>query len=201
MQQAAKERVHWLGHVLCLLPLSILIWDSYLQRLGAHPVNRLTHTTGLWALIFLLLSLSITPLRRIFSQAWIFGWRRSFGLYSFLYASLHLITFLRYGDEGQGIIYEMIARRYTLVGLLSFLILSVLAATSSKAAKRKLKKRWRQLHFLVYPAAILALLHFFWLVKADNPEPLKYALALALLLILRIPPVAKLLGRRSGKSE
>lgn len=182
------SKLYWtlLAHSLCLTPLTKLIWDSALHRLGPHPVHTLTHQTGFWSLTFLLLSLAVSPVRSLTGFNWVFVWRRSFGLYAFLYATLHLAVFLIF-ESGPGLFQELFGRRYTLAGTASFLLLLPLAVTSTKEWKRKLKKRWGLLHKLVFPATALAILHFVWLVKWDIQEPLKFAVIFAALLVFRSP--------------
>lgn len=196
-----ERKLGWLDplvHSLSLTPLALLVWDYSLQRLGPHPADSLTHSTGFWALTFLLLSLAITPLSRITGQPALFIWRRSFGLYSFLYAAVHFAVFVVYEEKSWGLVQELVSRQYTMAGVGSLAILAALAATSTKGAKKLLKKNWRKLHFLSYFAAFLAVLHFFLLVKSDFSEPLRFAIVLGILMMLRLPPVARFLrkGRR-----
>lgn len=175
---------------LSLVPLGILVAEAlgwWGLSLGANPVEALIHFTGTWALNFLLITLAVTPLRRLTGQAWLLRFRRMFGLFAFFYLSLH---FLSYAGVDQrfalGYIIEDIAERpYITLGFAAFLMLSALAATSTRGMIRRLGPRWKKLHRLVYPAAILGVWHYYWLVKADVLEPLLYAAGLALLLGLR----------------
>jgi methionine sulfoxide reductase heme-binding subunit len=193
-----------LVHPLSLLPLGLLLWDLATGSLGVNPIQELTLRTGLSALILLLLALAATPLNTLL------GWRRALplrkplGLYAFLYATLHALVFfvVDYGLDLQLIWADVGEKRYIYAGLGALLLLTPLALTSTRRAMRRLGKRWKPLHRLVYLAAALAVVHFVWLVKADVREPLLYGAALALLLALRIPALRRLIVRaRQGMGE
>ena len=171
-----------------LLPAAALIVSALTDDLGANPVERVTHVTGDWALRFLLLSLSITPLRRLFGWHWVVSLRRTLGLTAFGYACCHFFTFLALDHffDWRSIVEDVLERRYVTAGFAAFLCLVPLAATSTRAMMRRLGRRWAALHRLAYLAAALGAIHFLWLVKSDLREPLLYAAALALLLGLRI---------------
>lgn len=172
-----------------ILPLVALAVGFYLDELGADPIEKITHETGEWALRLLLLTLTITPLRKLSGWNWLAPHRRTLGLACFTYACVHFATYLVF-DLGFDFAFlgEDIAERpYITVGFATFLSLFVLAATSNKRAIRKLKKRWVTLHRLIYLAGIGAVVHFLWLVKADLREPLIYAGILAVLLATRVP--------------
>lgn len=176
-------------HFLCWLPLARLLLAWQRDDLTANPIEFLTHSTGTWALVILLASLTITPLRKIKALNWTIKWRKILGLYSFLYVCLHLLTYLwldHFFDWAR--IGEDIAKRpYVTVGFAAFVLLVPLALTSNKFSLRKLTgKRWQQLHRLVYAAAIGGVVHYYWLVKADVREPLLYGGVLAVLLGIRI---------------
>lgn len=176
-------------HVLCLLPLVRLIFDWQRDDLGANPIEFITHSTGTWALVILLASLTITPLRKIKALNWTIKLRKMLGLYAFLYVCLHFLTYLwldHYFDWAR--IGKDIAKHpYVTVGFAAFVMLVPLALTSNKYAIRKLTgRRWQQLHWLVYPAAICGVVHYYWLVKADIRQPVMYAVVLAVLLGVRI---------------
>lgn len=176
-------------HLLCWLPLARLLLAWQRDDLTANPIEFLTHSTGTWALVILLASLTITPLRKIKALNWTIKWRKILGLYSFLYVCLHLLTYLwldHFFDWAR--IGEDIAKRpYVTVGFAAFVLLVPLALTSNKFSLRKLTgKRWQQLHRLVYAAAIGGVVHYYWLVKADVREPLLYGGVLAVLLGIRI---------------
>lgn len=184
---AGFDRIAWakcLLFPLALLPAALLVQGAFANTLGADPVDTLTHATGLWALRFLLLSLALTPLRQ--ATGWP-GWirfRRMTGLFAFFYACLHLLVYvvLDLGAYWADLIADITKRPYMTVGFLAWLVLLPLAVTSTKVMMRRLGRRWQQLHRLVYGAAVLAVLHFLWLVKADLREPLLYAGILAVLL-------------------
>jgi methionine sulfoxide reductase heme-binding subunit len=168
-------------HVLCWLPLVRLIVKYFNDDLTANPIEFLTHSTGTWALVILLASLTITPLRKIKALNWTIKLRKMLGLYAFLYVCLHftiyivLDHFFDWARIGQ----DIAKRPYVTVGFAAFVMLVPLALTSNKFSIRKLTgKRWQQLHWLVYPAAICGVVHYYWLVKADITEPIIYALIL-----------------------
>ncbi|MBW2294478.1 MAG: sulfoxide reductase heme-binding subunit YedZ [Deltaproteobacteria bacterium] len=161
----------------------------YRDELGADPIEKITHETGDWGLRFLLLTLSVTPLRKFSGWNWLAPHRRSLGLVCFSYACLHFATYLVF-DLGFDFAFlgeDILERPYITVGFSTFTILSALALTSNKRAIRKLKKRWVTLHRLIYLAGVGAVVHFLWLVKADLREPLIYAFILAALLATRVP--------------
>lgn len=193
MLRRYAEGINFIVHSLCLTPLALLLWDFWFQRLGPHPVYSLSRSTGYWALVLLLLCLAVTPLQRISAQNWVFSWRRSFGLYAFFYACIHLLIFALLDTASSAIIEKILERQYTLAGIAALLLLLPLAITSTKSSQRRLKRKWRAIHLLVFPAAALALLHFFLLVKADVTEPRNFTIVFAVLLFLRIPAVSRLL--------
>lgn len=184
---------HWIGlktgaHALALLPVLLMVRATLIDALGADPVAELTHRTGDWALRLLLLSLAMTPLRRWLDQSWPIRFRRLLGLYAFFYASLHLSVYVVLDLNGYWaqILEDIVKRPFITVGFLGWLLLIPLAITSTKGWIRRLGRRWGQLHRLVYGVGLLAVLHYFWLVKADLREPLAYAAVLAILLGARI---------------
>jgi len=196
---AAKALVH----ALALAPAAWLGWQvaevfrTGSDALGADPVAEIEHFTGLWALRLLLLTLAITPLRRLTGQTVVLQFRRMLGLYAFFYASLHLAAYLVLDLGGYWTqLFEDIAKRpYITVGFLSWLLLVPLAVTSTRGWMRRLGRRWGQLHRAVYAIGVLAVLHFWWLVKSDIREPALYAGILAGLLGWRL--VLKLRARRT----
>lgn len=183
-----------LAHLLAATPLAILLWQVQVvwqtggDTLGADPVAEIIHRLGLWALRLLLLTLAITPLRQLSGWHRLIGYRRMLGLWAFAYACLHLGAYLVLDLRGywMQIFEEIIKRPYITVGFAAWLLLLPLAFTSTRGWMRRLGKRWQRLHWLVYPAAMLAVLHFWWRVKADTSEPLLYAVMLALLLGWRL---------------
>jgi methionine sulfoxide reductase heme-binding subunit len=183
---AAKTIVH----LLALTPLAILawqFWDVYSTNsdaLGADPVAEIEHRLGLWALRLLMLTLAITPLRQLTAKPVLLRFRRMLGLYAFAYACLHLSAYLVLDLRGYWTqIFEEIAKRpYITVGFAAWLLLLPLAITSTQGWIRRLGRNWGRLHKLVYAAGVLAVLHFWWLVKSDIREPALYAAILATLL-------------------
>lgn len=181
-------------HALALTPMAILalqVREEFLTgsgALGADPVAEVEHRLGLWALRLLMLTLAMTPLRQVTGQTVFLRFRRMLGLYTFAYATLHLTAYLVLDLRGYWAqIFEDIAKRpYITVGFLAWLLLVPLAATSTQAAIRRLGRRWVQLHKAVYAIGVLAVLHFWWLVKSDIREPLLYATILAVLLGWRV---------------
>jgi sulfoxide reductase heme-binding subunit YedZ len=159
------------------------------------PVKEITTRTGKTALILLILSLACTPINTIFGFKQVMRVRRVLGLYAFMYASLHFLTFvgLDYGFDFDFIAQDILDQRYVLVGFAAFLLLLPLAITSTKGWQKRLGKNWKRLHRLVYLAGILAIVHFVWLVK-DIREPLRYGAVVALLLIVRIPAIQRALS-------
>ncbi len=177
----------WL-FLLCLLPLFRLLVLGFTGGLGANPIEFVTRSLGTWTLGFLLITLSITPLRRLTGNARLIRYRRMLGLFAFFYASLHLTSYLwldQFFDLSE-ILRDIAKRPFITVGMLTFALLVPLAVTSTDRAMRALKRNWQRLHWLVYPAAMLGVLHYFWLVKKDLTQPVIYALILAVLLLSRV---------------
>lgn len=175
--------------ILSLLPFLILLGDAAFDSLGANPIEAITHRTGDWALRFLFITLSVTPLRRFSGWRWPGPLRRMLGLYAFFYACLHFSTWLILDQffDLPAIIEDIIKRPYITVGMTALALLIPLAVTSTnKMVKRLGGARWKKLHKLVYVIAVLGVLHFIWLVKADLIEPGIYALILIILLATRI---------------
>lgn len=181
-------------HVAGLLPFALIVLDAELgNRLTANPIQELTFRTGKFALVFLVASLSVTPLVTVFGWRWLTPYRRTLGLYAFFYGCLHFLTFswLDYDFDLALLASEISEKPYVLVGFAAFLILVALALTSTKGSQRRLGKRWKKLHAWVYVAGGLVVIHFFWLVKADKREPILWGALVALLLVLRRPAVRK----------
>ena len=168
----------------CLVPFIALVIGAVNNTLGTNPVETMTHETGEWTLRLLLVTLAITPLRRLSGKSWLIKLRRMLGLYTFFYACLHFITYIwldQYFDWME-IIRDIPKRPFITVGFAAFVLLIPLAVTSNNKMMRRLKKNWVKLHKLVYVIAVLGVLHFLWLVKADTLEPLIYASILLVLL-------------------
>jgi sulfoxide reductase heme-binding subunit YedZ len=178
-------------HVGALIPLALMIWDYTQGNLGAEPIREITLRTGKTAIVLLMLSLAVTPAHIWFGWKQIIPLRRLLGLYSFFYVALHLIIFLwlDYLLDPQLIAEALFAKWYALIGLAAFLILLPLAITSTRSAMRRLGKKWKTLHKWVYVAGVLAVLHYFLLVKNSYTEPLIFAAVLGILLLTRVKPV------------
>ncbi len=167
-----------------LLPLFWLCWLGWQGQLGANPVETLSHYTGDWSLRFLLLTLTVTPLRRLSGWNGLQKFRRMLGLFAFFYVSLHFGVYLIFDQffDGHAIIEDVANRPYITVGFAGLLLLIPLAVTSTHKMIKRLGRNWQRLHRLVYLIGILGVLHYLWLVKADLTEPLLYAGILGLLL-------------------
>jgi sulfoxide reductase heme-binding subunit YedZ len=190
-----KLKKHWLQilvHAAALLPLAWTVWQYTQGMFLVDPVREITTRTGRIALILLLLSLSCTPLNTLFGFKQALKVRRPLGLYAFLYASLHFATFvwLDYGLDLQLLWQAIFEQRYVIVGFAAGLLMLVLAITSTRSWQARMGKNWKRLHRLVYLAGILAVIHFAWLVK-DIRVPLGYGAVLAVLLVLRLPPLRR----------
>jgi methionine sulfoxide reductase heme-binding subunit len=175
--------------LLCLWPLGHYVWSFKQDALGANPIEAVTRGMGTWALQFLLVTLTVTPLRKFTRQAWLGRLRRMLGLFAFFYASLHLTTYLWFDQffDWPEIAKDIVKRPFITAGMVTFLLLVPLAATSTNAMIRRLGgRRWQRLHRLVYPVAMIALLHYTWMVKADVAKPLFFSILLAILLGLRL---------------
>ena len=174
--------------VICLIPIFMLVWDGFHDALGANPIEKITHRTGDWSLRFLLFTLTITPLRKIFGWSQLIRLRRMFGLFAFFYVCIHFsiyIVFDHFFDVNE-IAKDIVKRPYVTVGFTAFLLLIPLAITSTNKMMKRLGKSWKQLHQLVYVIAVLGILHYLWLVKADVLQPVIHAIILLLLLGIRV---------------
>ncbi len=196
--------------LLCLVPLGILLWkffglhpadmSSWGAGLGANPLETITHSTGDWTMRFLLITLAITPLRKLTHQNWLIRFRRMLGLFAFFYGTLHFLTYIWF--DKSFVIHDMIEdiakRRFITMGLTGFLLMVPLALTSTAWAIRKMGgKRWQGLHRLIYASAIAGVIHYIWLVKADLTKPLQYAAILGVLLLYRMVVWLKPKGPRA----
>lgn len=175
--------------VACLAPLGRLVWRGFHGDLGANPIEAITHGTGDLTLCFLLITLAITPLRRLTRQYWLINFRRMFGLFAFFYGTLHLMTYVwldKFFDVHE-MLHDIGKRRFITAGMTAFALMIPLALTSTKWSIRKLGgKRWQALHRLIYFSAAAGVMHYVWLVKADKRKPLEYGAVLAVLLLYRI---------------
>jgi sulfoxide reductase heme-binding subunit YedZ len=187
---------------LCLAPLAWLIWDALYDGLGTDPVAQLEHRSGDWALRLLLATLAITPLRRLTGRAELVRLRRMLGMFAFFYACVHLAIYavIDLGGYWSQLFADIVKRPYITVGFTAWLFLIPLAVTSTRGMMRRLGRHWQRLHRLVYVIALLAVLHFLWLVKADHREPLMYLGILALLMLARLRWAGRP-GRRGTRTK
>src|SRR5437660_1754110 len=169
----------------CLAPLSWLVWRGLHSSLGANPIEAITHFTGDCTLTFLLITLAVTPLRRLTRQYWLIGLRRMLGLFAFFYGTLHLMTYVwldKFFDV-QEMLADIAKRRFITAGMTAFVLMIPLALTSTKWLIRKLGNRWQLLHNMIYFSATARAIHYIWLVKANLKKPLAYACVLDILIM------------------
>lgn len=187
--------------VLCALPAAYLGIEALRDRLTANPVEHITHFTGYWAVTLLLVTLAVSPARRLSGWNGLIKLRRPIGLFAFFYVCLHFTTYLVLDHffYWPTIVEDILDRPFITVGFLAFILLIPLAFTSTKGWIRRLGKRWQTLHRLVYLAAGLGVLHYFWGQKADTRRPLIYAAILAVLLAFRIPGLVR--RRRAARTR
>jgi len=200
MRAARRNPKFWLA-LLCVLPLLRLLALGVSGGLGANPIEFITRSTGTWTLVGLLVTLSITPLRRLTGRADLVRLRRMLGLFAFFYACLHFVTYIWLDQffDAAAVARDIVKRPFITVGFTAFVLLIPLAATSTHAMMHRLGRRWQQLHRLIYPIAMLGVIHFLWLVKKDLTEPLIFGAVLALLLVLRLPWGVSLLHSARGR--
>jgi methionine sulfoxide reductase heme-binding subunit len=190
MSRTAERILKGVLHLLFITPFVALLAGAFMGKLGANPVEVLTHETGEWALRLLILVLMVTPLRKLTGWNWMVRQRRMIGLYGFFYVVCHLTTYVWLDQffDLETIFEDIVKRPYITVGFSAFLLLIPLAATSNNAMVKRLgARRWRALHRAAYVAALLGVVHFLWLVKADLREPLVYASVLGVFLCARLP--------------
>ena len=173
-----------------LVPFLLIVGDLFgiTGRLGPNLVEEIQDRLGIWALRFILIALCVTPLRRLTGRNWLTRFRRPLGLFAFFYVFMHFLTWLVLDQELRlsAITEDIVERPFITIGFAALLVLAALAATSTTGMRRRLGRRWQQLHNGVYLAAVLAVWHYWWQVKKDVSEPLFYALILALLLGYRL---------------
>lgn len=177
--------------LLSLAPFVLLLYRAWNNELGANPIEAITDITGIWTIRFLVITLSITPLRKLTGLAILIRLRRMLGLFTFFYASLHFLTYIwldQYFDW-PFIVKDITEHPYVILGFTTYLILLSLAVTSPRLMVHKMGKSWKKLHRLIYPAAFLACFHFLWLVKSDIREPLIYLILFSTLTALRLSSV------------
>lgn len=172
-----------------LVPLGLLLWDVWRKQVGANPLEFVTRTTGMLTLVFLTISLAVSPLRRVLGLNWLIKFRRMLGLFAFFYGSLHLLTYVTFDRffRFTTIPADILNRRFIAVGMAAFFLMLPLAITSTdKMVKRLGGKRWARLHKVVYGAGLFGVLHYYMLVKSDVRLPLTFGFLLAVLLGFRI---------------
>ena len=174
--------------VACLLPLARLGWKALNAGLGANPIQVITWSTGTWTLVFLLVTLSITPLRKLTRQYWLIQYRRMLALFAFFYGCLHFTTYIWLDQffDLHSVYKDVYKRPFITVGFTAFVLMIPLAVTSTKWAIRKLGKRWQALHRLIYLVAVAGVIHFLWAVKLDKRVPEIYGTTLGVLLLYRL---------------
>jgi sulfoxide reductase heme-binding subunit YedZ len=176
--------------LLCLVPALLVVTDTFGigGTLGANPVEEIQDRFGNWALRFILITLAVTPLRQLSGRNWLLRFRRMLGLFAFFYVFMHFLTWLLL-DQGllmSAIAEDIFERPFITIGFAAFVILLLMAATSTAGMRRRLGQRWQQLHYGIYIAALLGVWHYWWQVKKDFSDPLVYAVVLALLLGYRV---------------
>src|ERR1700730_13331175 len=175
--------------LICLVPLGILIWESFTGGLGSNPTQFLEHATGDWTLRFVAITLSVTPLRKILRQPLLIRFRRMFGLFAFFYGCCHFSVYLTFDQifNLHGIWADVMKRRYITVGFTAFVLMIPLALTSTAGWIRRMGgKRWQMLHRLIYASAVLGVIHYYWLVKSAVLKPFFYGALVAALLLWRL---------------
>ena len=201
MKRSTLIALKTLTWIACLYPLARLVWGAFTNNLGADQTATITFTTGLATLRLLLITLAISPIRRLSPRlAWLIKFRRLFGLFAFFYGSLHLLTYvgLYANFDVHAMLADVVKRRFITAGVAAWLLMVPLAATSTNWAIRKLGgKNWNRLHKLVYAAAVCGTIHYWWQVKTGVLTPLGMTLILALLLLAR--PVLAWTQRRKQR--
>ena len=192
MDTLRQVRLIWkpLVFLVCLIPAVLVVGDAFelTGRLGANPVEEIQDRFGVWALRFIMITLAVTPLRRLTGWNWLARFRRMLGLFTFFYALMHFLAWLIL-DQGllvSAILEDIIERPFITIGFVALLLLIALAATSTNGMRRRLGRRWQTLHNAAYLIALLGVWHYWWQVKKDITEPLTYAVILAVLLGARL---------------
>lgn len=200
MPPALRRPGLWLGLV-CLVPLVRLLALGVAGKLGANPIEFITHSTGTWTLVGLLVTLAVTPARHVTGRTVLVRYRRMLGLFTFGYACLHFLTYIWLDQffELAAVVRDVGKRPFVTVGFAAFVLLVPLAATSNRAMMRRLGRNWQRLHRLVYVIAGLGVVHYLWLVKKDITQPLVYGGVLAVLLVMRLPRVVRWLVALRGR--
>jgi sulfoxide reductase heme-binding subunit YedZ len=188
LSQSAVSRLKAVLFCVALIPLLRLVVLGFNDQLGANPIELVIRSFGTWALTLLLITLTITPLRKLTGANWLVQLRRMAGLYAFFYALMHMLSYVWLDQwfDWAAIGKDIVKHPFILAGFSSFVLLIPLACTSTNAMMKRLKRNWQKLHTLVYPIAMLGVLHYFWLVKKDITQPVIYAAVLAVLLGARL---------------
>ncbi len=192
LKQPNTEQIRWIKAAIfasCLVPFARLVWRAFAGTLGVNPIETITHSTGWWTLALLLVTLSVTPLRKLLNAPWLLRLRRMLGLFAFFYACVHFTIWLVFDHffDWRAVAADIVKRPYITVGFTAFMLLIPLAATSTNSMVRRLgAAQWQRLHRFVYLIAVFGVLHFLWLVKKDIREPAIFAAVLALLLAARV---------------
>ena len=206
------KNIRWIKAVVLvalLVPLGLLAWRGYntsqglTPDLGANPLEFITHNTGDWTIRLVMITLAVTPVRKLLKQPWLIQLRKMFGLFAFFYGTLHLFTYLWFDKQFDfhEMFVHIVKRRFITMGMLAFALMIPLALTSTTWAIRKLGgKRWQALHRLIYVTGMAAVVHYIWLVKADLRYPLMYAGILAVLLGYRVVEWARKRASSARKS-
>lgn len=186
----------------CLIPLGVLVYEGFTNTLGPDPIATITHTTGFWTLYFLLITLGISPVRRLSSRlAWLIRFRRMLGLFAFFYGTLHLLTYVwLFSDFNvRAMVHDIAKRPFITMGMLGWACLFLLAITSTTWSIRKLGgRRWTLLHRLIYVAAIAGVIHYWWIVKHGVLTPWRVTAVLAVLLLARVVGVVRRMAKKRG---
>ncbi|WP_020410242.1 sulfite oxidase heme-binding subunit YedZ [Hahella ganghwensis] len=179
--------IRWWGFFLAgLLPFCFLLFQILTRGLGPDPGEAITRFNGLWSLITLLVCLAVTPLNRLLKWRWLVQHRRMIGLYAWFYAVLHVLSGFLLVLDVSIFLEEVVKRPYIAVGMMAFILMTLLAVTSPKAMVRRLGKKWKLLHKSIYVIGVLAVVHYFWLTRADYTQPVFYASILLVLLGIRL---------------
>ena len=192
MNTLQQVRFVWkpLVFLACLVPAGLVVGDALgiTGTLSANPIEDIQDRFGIWALRFIMIALAVTPLRRMTGWNWLTRFRRMLGLFAFFYTAMHFLTWLVL-DQGltmSAIVEDIAERPFITLGFTGLVLLTAMAATSTAAARRRMGRRWQQLHYGAYAAGVLGVWHYWWQVKQDIREPLSYAAILAVLLGARL---------------
>ncbi len=192
MNTLTQIRLIWkpIVFLACLVPLALAMGDLFgiTGSLGANPVEELQDRFGNWALRFVMITLAVSPLRKITGKVWLLRFRRMLGLFAFFYALMHFLNWfvLDQGMLWSAIVEDLVERPFITLGFTALVLLTAMAVTSTNGMRRRMGKRWDRLHYSVYAVGVLGVWHYWWQVKADIAEPLVYAVILTILLGYRI---------------